>query len=106
MLKFILFVQIQPELITLDNNLLGEVDVEKLVDDLEQKPQHYKKSDIEIAHRKRRKSAKIPRIKEHLLDLKLRKLREEQATKKQKRNVKKPPPKYSEPLDRFIGNKK
>ena len=80
--------------------------MEKLVDNLEHKPQHYKKSDIEIAHRKRRKSAKIPKIKENLLDQKLRKMREDQAQKKEKRNMKKPPPKYSEPLDRFIASKK
>ena len=85
---------------------MGEVDTETLVNDLEQKPQHYKKSDIEIAHRKRRKSAKIPKIKNQLLELKHRKLRDNEQQKKAQRKTKKPISSYSEPLDRFVKSKK
>lgn len=50
----------------MDNSILGDIDTETLQKAREQKPKYVKKVDIELKHRKRRKNAKIPKIKEAL----------------------------------------
>jgi len=100
--------KIQPELISMDNSLLGEVDTEALEADLEKKPKFVRKADITLSHKIRRKSAKVPVVKQNLqAELNLRAIREmNQEAKKQSLPAGKRAVKISnDPLDRFVRKK-
>lgn len=107
-----LFSQIQPELITLDNKILGDVDTESLKKSIDDKPKYIKKADIELTHRRKRKYAKIPKAKQNIQsELNLRLLRE--ADQRRKRDQSDPVEKTEsetvlsdDPLSRFTKKKK
>ena len=104
-------IQIQPELISIDNSLLGEVDTEALEKSLEEKPTYIKKADIELSHRKKRKSAKIPKIKAGLRDeLTVKQAKAQHQQIKTQASAPKileaPPQPFENPLDRFRVQKK
>jgi U3 small nucleolar RNA-associated protein 7 len=102
--------KIQPELITLDNSLLGEVDTVAIEDELQAKPKYVKKAEIELSHRKKRKNAKLPKIKAGLqaeLNIKQAKSVYQQSKQEQEEGqLPIIPQVFSNPLDRFKPKKK
>lgn len=72
---------------------------------LDNKPKYIKKADIQLAHRKKRKNAKLPKIKEALQsELTLKQVREEEQLKKQKEKRQKKVVQLpaDDPLARFV----
>jgi U3 small nucleolar RNA-associated protein 7 len=97
--------QIQPELISLDNSILGEVDTETLQNTIDKKPKYLKKADIQLAHRKKRKNAKLPKIKDALrteLNLKTAREQDEASRSRKKKELNLP---SDDPLARFSRKK-
>lgn len=102
--------QIPPELISMDNSILGDVDTETLQKALENQPQHIKKADIELKHRLRRKNAKIPKIKEAIriqTNLQMAKNNPSSSNDLQEKDDDSSvPPTSNDPLSRFVKKKK
>ncbi|CAL8073039.1 unnamed protein product [Orchesella dallaii] len=102
------------ELISMDNSVLGDIDTESLKKARDQKPKYIKKADIKLQHRKKRKNAKIPKIKETLrteLNLRMAKNAEDDLsdgdTDQLRKKVRKQPQEVSDdPLARFVKKKK
>jgi len=93
----------------LDNKLLGEVDTESLKKSIDEKPKYVKKAEIELSHRRKRKSAKIPKAKQSIQsELNLRMLREasQRHKRKEQASVSKALKLESDdPLNRFVRKK-
>ena len=87
------------------------MDTDTLQKSLEEKPTYVKKADIELSHRKKRKNAKIPKIKEGLrAELTVKQARAKHQQVKTQAAAPKileaPPQPFENPLDRFRMQKK
>ncbi|ODN05098.1 WD repeat-containing protein 46 [Orchesella cincta] len=107
--------KIPVELISMDNSILGDIDTESLKKARDQQPKYVKKADIQLQHRKKRKNAKIPKIKEGLrteLNLRMAKNAKEDVSEGEEDDQpRRKTPKQSQvisddPLARFVKKKK
>ncbi len=88
---------------------MGEIDTDAVSSSLEKKPKYVKKADIQLAHRKKRKNAKIPKIKDGLRnELNLKMAKQEEQSRKQEEGKKKKIQQLplDDPLSRFVKKSK